>query len=174
MTLRWMFSALLLSLVSVTPAAAQVGDVTGPGQSVPQPPAQCPQTIACTYSEQNMLPNGLRFQSLQVCGANCTTQYWVSSISSGDQLLEIDPIRGGAIVAFSRDNNPSVRVVQAVYGPNDPACCPSSFSDTTYSWDSGSNSLVAGDPQLTPADQFPGYDATRQELQNEGWLIANV
>lgn len=174
MNLRWMFSAPLLWLVTVTPAAAQVGDVTGPGQSVPQPSAQCPQTIACVYSEQNMLPTGYRFQSLEVCGANCTTQYWVSSISSGDQLLEIDPGRGGAIVAVSRGSNPSVRVVQAAYAPSDPACCPSTFTDTTYTWDGGSNSLVAGDPQVSPADQFPGYDATRQELQNEGWLIANV
>ncbi|MBV8718804.1 MAG: hypothetical protein JO020_03735 [Chloroflexi bacterium] len=174
MDLRWMCGAALLALLFVTPVNAQVGDVSGPGQAVAQPPAQCPQTIACQYNEQNLMSSSYRLQSLMVCGANCTTQYWVSSLSDGAQLLEIDPVRGGAVVAVSRDPNPSVRVVQAAYGPNDPACCPSGFDDTTYAWDAGSNSLVAGEPQVTPADQFPGYDAVRQELAAEGWLVANV
>jgi hypothetical protein len=33
---------------------------------------------------------------------------------------------------------------------------------------------VAGEPALTPSDQFPGLDATRQELTAEGWVLASV
>jgi hypothetical protein len=122
-----------------------------------------------------MMSVGYRFQSLQVCGANCTTQYWVASIADGGQLMEIDPVRGGAILAVNRTGaHPSVRVVMPTWGPNDPACCPTSFTDTTFAWDSGSGTLVAGDTQSTPADQFPGFDAARQELGNEGWLVANI
>ena len=65
------------------------------GGSFPFTPL-CPKTIACQYAEYSMLPSGYRLQSLAVCGANCTTQYWVSSLSDGQQLLEIDPVRGGA------------------------------------------------------------------------------
>src|ERR1044071_8022528 len=72
-----------------------IADVSGPGQSVAQPPAQCPHTIACTYTEQNLIPNAYRLQSLEVCGANCTTQYWVSAMADGSPLLGIGPVRGG-------------------------------------------------------------------------------
>jgi hypothetical protein len=65
-------------------------------------------------------------------------------------------------------------VVIPAYAPQDPACCPSAFSDTTYSWEAASNTLVAGDATATPADEFPGYDATRQALTGEGWIVANV
>ncbi|MBV9172363.1 MAG: hypothetical protein JOZ81_19995 [Chloroflexi bacterium] len=153
------------------------GNVSGPGQAVPQPAAQCPQTLACTYAEHNFLPAGYRVQSLQVCGANCTTQYWVASLADGHQLLQIDPVRGGGILAVMPPTNagqPSLRVVMAMYAPSDPACCPSAFSDTTYVWDAASSSLAAGEPVLTPADQFPGYDATRQELASEGWIVTNI
>ncbi len=159
-------------------AGAPIADVSGPGQAVPQPASQCPRTVGCQYAEQNFLPNGYRLQSLQICGANCTTQYWVSAMSDGHQLLEIEPVRGGAILAVSREtipsDHPSVRVVIATYTATDPACCPSSYSDTTYSWDAGSNSLVPGEPAVTPADQFPGYEATRQQLSSEGWIVASV
>ena len=163
--------ALIVALVaSASPVGAQNGP-SGPGQAVPQPSAQCPQTIGCTYAEENLIPVGYRLQSLQVCGANCTTQYWVSLLSNDQQLLEIDPVRGGAIVATNAN---SVRVVMPAFGPNDPACCPSGFSDTTYTWDDPSGSLVAGQPEVTPSDQFPGFDAVRQELQSEGWQLATV
>jgi hypothetical protein len=153
-----------------------IADVSGPGQAVPAPAPQCPRTIACQYAEQNMLAGSYRLQSLQICGANCTTQYWIASIADGSQLLEIDPARGGAILAVTRASggHPQIRVVKAMYEPSDPACCPSGFSDTTYSWDASSNTLLAGEPVVTPADQFPGYDATRQELAAEGWLVAHV
>lgn len=155
-----------------------IADVSGPGQPVAQPPAQCPRTIGCQYAEQNMPSGGYRLQSLQVCGANCTTQYWVSTSADGQQVLEIDPARGGAIIAVARAGDagahPSVRVVQAAYAASDAACCPSGFSDTTFSWDDGAGALVAGEPQVTPADQFPGYEATRQELQAEGWIVSTV
>ncbi len=65
--------------------AAQIYLAPAPFQSVPIPPAQCPSTLGCTYSERNPLsPNsGYRFQMLQTCGANCATQYWVSNGSGG-------------------------------------------------------------------------------------------
>src|ERR1051325_3140023 len=114
-----MAAALAASVLIIAPSAlAQsdgqpIADVSGPGQSVAQPPAQCPHTIACTYTEQNLIPNAYRLQSLEVCGANCTTQYWVSAMADGSPLLAIDPVRGGAIVAVARgtDSHPQVRTV---------------------------------------------------------------
>jgi LppP/LprE lipoprotein len=181
-------SALILAtvlLIATTPVHAQdagqqgsaLGNPRGPGVAVPVPVGQCPQTLGCQYAERNMIPLGYRVQSLQVCGANCTTQYWVASLSSGQQLLEIDPVRGGAILAVGQPGDGSrapVRVVMPMYGPNDPACCPSGYSDTTYAWNGASSSFVAGEPVVTPADQFPGYAAVRQELDTEGWLVATV
>jgi hypothetical protein len=82
--------ALLLTAMAPLAARAQSGgiaDVSGPGQAVAQPPAQCPRTVACQYSERNFIPSGYRLQSLEVCGANCTTQYWVAAADSGQQLL---------------------------------------------------------------------------------------
>jgi hypothetical protein len=159
-------------------AGGPIADVTGPGQAVPQPASQCPRTLGCQYAEQTLVPSGYRMQSLQVCGANCTSQYWVASIANGQQLLEIDPVRGGVVLAVGRASapggHPPVRVVMPMYGPSDPACCPSGFSDTTYTWDAASSTLVAGEPIVTPADQFPGFDAARQELMAEGWIISNV
>jgi LppP/LprE lipoprotein len=184
MTKHWRLYTLLTVclLAALAPSAfAQdeptgvLADVSGPGQPVPQPAAQCPHTIACQYAEQMIIPSGYRIQSLQVCGANCTTQYWVAAIDDGQQLLEIDPIRGGAVLAVERSQaHPSVRVVMPTYAPNDPACCPSSYSDTRFAWDASSGTLVAGDSVSTPSDQFPGYGAARQELSNEGWLVASV
>jgi hypothetical protein len=167
---------LLATVLGAEPTSAQIADVPGPGQPVPQPPAQCPQAIGCQYAEYTLLSTDYRLQSLQVCGANCTSQYWVGAVSDGHQLLATDPVRGGAVVAVQRasDEHPAVRVVMARYAPNDPGCCPSAFSDTTYTWDPDSATLVAGEPSLTPADQFPGYDATRQELSAEGWIVAAI
>jgi hypothetical protein len=157
---------------------AQLADVAGPGQAVQMPGAQCPRTVACQYAERNLLPDGYRLQSLQVCGANCTTQYWVSARNDGQLLVEIDPVRGGAVVAVGRgssgETHPPVRVVLPSYTSSDPACCPSAFADTTYSWDASAQALVAGEPAVTAASDFPGWDAVRQELLAEGWLLAGV
>jgi hypothetical protein len=180
-----LIAGMLLLAFSASAAHAQesgggapFGDVGGPGQAVAQPPAQCPRVIGCQYAEQNLPVGGYRLQSLQVCGANCTTQYWVSTSADGQQVLEIDPVRGGAILAVARDSgdapHPAVRVVRSMYAPDDAACCPSGFSDTTYAWDEDSGTLVAGEVAVTPADQFPGYEATRQGLQAEGWIVSTV
>src|SRR5438132_9860876 len=151
-------------------------DVSGPGQAVAVPAPQCSRTVACQYAERNFLPNGYRFQSLQVCGANCTTQYWVSAMADGNQLLEIDPVRGGGVLAVGRSDvngdHPPVRSVLPSYAATDPACCPSGFADTTYSWDPSANALLAEEPVVTPAAEFPGWDAVRQELNNAGWIVA--
>jgi hypothetical protein len=169
-------ATLFLLLSAVQPAAAQIADVPGPGQAVPQPASQCPQAVSCQYAELSVLPTDYRFQSLQVCGANCTSQYWIASTSDGRGLLALDPVRGGAVVAVQRasEDHPPVRVVQAMYAPTDPGCCPSAFADTTYTWDAGSGTLVAGEPVVTPADQFAGYEATRDELLAEGWIVAAI
>jgi hypothetical protein len=166
-----------LRLVDDGPAGAP-GDVSGPGQSVAMPPPHCARAIACQYAERNFLPDGYRLQSLQVCGANCTTQYWVSASDDDRQLIATDPIRGGGVLAVARGTDagstPAVRIVLPRYGPSDPACCPSGFADTTYTWDAASSSLVAGEPLVTPSSDFPGWDAVRQELTATGWRLGGV
>jgi hypothetical protein len=170
-------SASVVMAQTEQPAGA-LGDPSGPGQAVGMPTPECPRTIACQYAERNMLPNGYRFQSLQVCGANCTVQYWVSGIEDGQLLLEIDPVRGGGVLAVARsasaDGRPAVRTVLPSYAERDAACCPSGFADTTYTWDPSSDALVAGDAAVTPAGEFPGWDAVRAELLQEGWILAGV
>src|SRR5689334_14303210 len=165
-------------LVFSYPAAAQsdgLGDPGGPGQAVSRPSVQCARTIACVYSERNMPPADYSLQSLQVCGANCTTQYWVSGLADGQEYLGLDPVRGGAVLAVSGSGgmHPPVRVVAPRYAPTDPACCPSGFSDTVYTWAPDAGQLSAGEPTVTPADQFPGWDAVRGELQAEGWVLSD-
>lgn len=177
------FATLLLqSFAQTTPPpaapAGPIADVSGPGQSVDQPTSQCPRAIGCQYAEQTLPPNGYRLQSLQVCGANCTTQYWVSNSTDGHQVLAVDPVRGGGVLAVAagdgQDPHPQVRVVLPNFAATDPLCCPSSFVDTTYSWDAGSNTLVGGYAAATDAADFPGWDAVRQELRVEGWIVGNV
>jgi hypothetical protein len=153
--------------------AAQIADVTGPGQAVPVPAPQCPSTAACQYAERNFLPNGYRVQALQVCGANCTTQYWVSTMD-GTLLLALDPVRGGGILAVGRatvdDPHPAVRTVMPVYQEGDPACCPSLLADTTYRWDTSTSTLQAGEPSMIPAENFVGWDAFRDFLTTDGYF----
>jgi hypothetical protein len=160
------------------PTGGAIANVSGPGQSVAQPPPQCPRTVACQYSERTFLPDGYRVQSLEVCGANCTTQYWVSTSADDRQLIALGPVRGGGVLAVGRASpgagQPPVRVVVPNYAANDPACCPSSYADTTYTWDAASNTLVPGQPVLTPAASFSGWDAVRQQLQAEGFSVAEV
>ncbi len=167
-------AAVAASLLTAGLAAAQLGDPRGPGQAVAQPPAMCPQTITCVYSERNGLgPNGgYRFQALDVCGANCTTQYWVSDMTTGKLLLGLDPVRGGALIATGRqtsdqDTHPPVRVLVPDYAPSDAACCPSGYKETTYTYDAASNSLTASASTTIPSDQFPGWQELRQQWQQQ-------
>ncbi len=172
----WQVGALaaVLSALTVGLAWAQLGNPQGPGQAVSQPPAMCDQTVSCTYSERNALGQngGYRFQSLLVCGANCTTQYWVSDVATGKLLLGIEPVRGGGLIATGRqandqDTHPPVRVVVPDYGPNDPACCPSGYKETTYTYDPSSNALTASASSTIPSQQFPGWQELRQQLEQQ-------
>ena len=167
--------ALALS-VAVTPANAQIGDVTGPGQQIPRPASLCPQTTSCTYDERTLDPAGYRFQSLTVCATECTTQYWISSVSDGTSLLEVKPTRGGGMIAVARENSadghPSIRTIVPNYGAADPACCPSSYVDTTYGWDAAKGTLVPGTPVTTPVtadDEIDWVDA-RDMLLSDGCM----
>src|SRR4051812_17075413 len=102
--LRLLALAGALSVLIAAPASAQLTDPIGPGQTVPVPAPMCPAiagncymqaqftnqvipgTVArcgipngCTYGERYFYAEGYRFQMLNVCGANCTTQYWVTN-----------------------------------------------------------------------------------------------
>jgi hypothetical protein len=169
-----LLAASVALLVAAVPASAQIADVPGPGQPVTKPPLQCPQTIACTYEERGQMSAGYRFQALTVCGANCTTQYWVSSSTDGKTLIEIPPTRGGGLIAVARGADgggpPAVRTVLPGYGPNDPACCPSSYVDTTYTWDAGQGTLVSGEPVSTPTGDGDGWPAAHERLVQDGFF----
>ena len=165
--------AMVALFPTAAPVSAQFGDVSGPGQPAPRPAAQCPRTVACTYDERTVMPAGYRFQSLTVCGANCTTQYWISALADGKQVLEVKPTRGGGMIAVARESDPSgraaVRTIVPSYGASDPACCPSSYVDTTYTWDPANGSLVAGQPTSTPLaadDEIDWVDAHDMLLQD--------
>jgi hypothetical protein len=165
-------AAVTATALWASPGAAQLGDPQGPGQAVAAPPSMCSRTISCAYGERNYLPNGYRFQNLQVCGANCTTQYWVRNIPDDKVLLTLPPVRGGGLVAVRgtsdpNDAHPPVRVVVPDYLPTDAACCPSQYQDTTYTWNAATESLTAGAPTIIPAAQFGGWDNMRQQLQND-------
>ena len=109
-----------------------------------------------------------------VCGANCTTQYWVSSIADGRLLVEVPPVRGGGLIAVSRANEadgpPAVRTFLPSYGSADPACCPSAYLDTTYSWDASKNALVPGEPITLPADDESAWEEAHDRLLKEGFV----
>jgi hypothetical protein len=160
-------------VVSAAPASAQIADVPGPGQAVSRPDFQCPRTVGCSYEERADMPAGYRFQMLRVCGANCTTQYWVSAIADGKALLEVAPVRGGGLIAVARATDgggpPAVRTVLPGYGPNDPACCPTSYVETTYTWDAGQGTLVPGDPVNTPVGDVDGWTAYEKKLGQDGF-----
>jgi hypothetical protein len=162
-------SAVVLGAPTVVAHAAQP---TGPGQSVAQPAAECPATISCAYSERNFLPNGYRIQKLEVCGANCTSQYWVSNLPDGQTFIGTDPVRGGGVVAVGQpatpqDAHPPVRLILPDYQQSDAACCPSQYADTTYTWDATSGTLVAGEPGIIPTADFAGWDGVRANLLAE-------
>jgi hypothetical protein len=163
--------AAVACVLSVGSVVAQLGDPTGPGQPVPIPPAQCPATVSCQYAERNYLPDGYRVQMLQVCGANCSSQYWVSDVAGGQALLTIDPVPN-ALIAIGRgadpqDAHPPVRTILPDYAASDPRCCPSQYRDTTYTWDSARGALVMGAPVTIPAAEFGGWDAARAGLESE-------
>ena len=165
-------AAAAATILSAGLVGAQLGDPRGPGEAVPQPPAMCAQTISCTYDERTFLPHGYRFQSLTVCGANCTTQYWVSDSTDNKLLLTVEPVRGGGVVAVGRVDSPTgahppVRVIIPHYAPTDAACCPSGYQDTTYTWDAARQTLVAGTPTITPSAEFPGWDNLRRSLEGQ-------
>jgi hypothetical protein len=153
------------------PARAQLGDPRGPGESAPPPPAMCAQTISCTYSERNYLPSGYRFQSLQVCGANCTTQYWVRNMPDDQVLLSTDPVRGGGLVTVQRatdpnDTHPGIRIILPHYTPSDAACCPSGYQDITYTWDPATATLVASSATIIPTADFGGWETELHRLES--------
>ena len=166
-------AVVLAVVLSAGGAHAQLGNPQGPGESVPVPPAQCARTISCTYSERNSVDGGYRFQALSLCGANCTTQYWVTNSADGQVLVTVDPVRGGGLLASGRsgpdDAHPPVRVIVPHYAPTDAMCCPSGYQDTTYTWDAARNVLVAGTPTVTPSASFPGWDGLRNELERDGF-----
>jgi hypothetical protein len=153
-----------------------------PGGSVGQAPARplalCPASVGCEYLEHSPWSTVFRFQSLSICGANCSAQYWVTSTDTGRQVLHIGPVRGAAIVAAQQPEadptHPSVRVVQPSYAPGDAGCCPSSYTDTTYVWSPATSTLVAADVVRTLTEDFGGWDAAREQLQTEGWFLVNV
>jgi hypothetical protein len=175
---RRVLSVLVLgAMVALFPSAAlvsaQIGDVSGPGQPVPRPTPFCPKTESCTYDERTLDPAGYRFQSLTVCGANCTTQYWISAVADGKLLMEVPPVRGGGVVAIARENDPngrpSIRTIVPRYEAADAACCPSSYVDTTYSWDAAKGALVPNQPTSTPLtadDEIDWVDAHDMLLQD--------
>ena len=172
-------AAIATSALSAGLAAAQLGDPRGPGEGVAQPPAMCSQTISCTYAERKFPggQSGYRFQSLNLCGANCTTQYWVSDVETGKPLLSVDPVRGGGYVAVGRatsqeDTHPAIRVIVPDYAPTDAACCPSGYRDTTYTWSATTSALVAGAPTVVPSAQFPGWQALREQWQSQEFFPA--
>ena len=117
---------------------------------------------------------GYRFQALTVCGANCTTQYWLSAISDGKLLVEVPPVRGGGIIAVSRGADgggpPAVLTVLPGYGPSDPACCPSSYVETTYTWDAGQSTLVPGEPVSTPTGDGDALAGAHERLVQDGFF----
>ena len=174
-TLRTAVLAAVTTLVlSAGLVAAQIYLPPAPFQSVAIPPAQCPSTLGCTYSERNPLTanNGYRFQMLQTCGANCATQYWVSNAADGKVLLTIEPIRGGGLIAIDQSNaphdtHPPIRTIVPDYQPADAMCCPSQYQDTTYTWDPAASTLVAGSPTIIPAAAFSGWESVRQSLEGE-------
>ena len=165
--------AVLALPLSTMPASAQIGDVPGSGQPVPRPASQCPQTASCTYDERTLDPAGYRFQSLTICDTNCTTQYWISLVADGKLLMEVAPVRGGGMLAVSRESeasgHPSVRTIVPSFAGSDPSCCPSSYVDTTYSWDAAKGTLVPGQPvstPVTPDDEIDWVDAHDMLLQD--------
>jgi hypothetical protein len=66
-------------------------------------------------------------------------------------LLQEEPEAGGGILADLQEGQLFVDV--AVYGPNDPECCPSLVRRTYYRWDG--SALVVDREEESPAD--PGF-----------------
>ena len=164
---------LLAFSLSPTAANAQIGDVPGPGQPVARPASQCPQTTSCTYDERTIAPAGYRFQSLTICGADCTTQYWISAVADGKLLVEVNPTRGGGMIAVERENDadghPAIRTIVPDFSASARACCPSSYVDTTYTWDAAKGSMVPGQPVSTPVtaeDEIDWIDAHDMLMQD--------
>jgi hypothetical protein len=165
----------VMFVVSASALFAQIEVPGGPGQVAPQPQALCPGTVSCTFAERNFLPDGYRVQRLDVCGANCTSQYWISNRSDGAMLLEVDPVRGGGIVAVGRASSsvphPAVRTILPDPQPGEPACCHSQYSDTTYAWDNATGTLVVDTQATIPAADFGGWESVSSALQAEQFIV---
>ena len=167
--------AMLAVLTSAPPAMAQIGDVPGPGQPVSRPAAQCPQTVSCTYDERTLMPAGVPI--------SVADHLWRQLHDS--VLDQLDPrweaARRGAAHARRRHDRRGtlkrsgmdarrVRTIVPSYGASDPACCPSSYVDTTYTWDNARGSLVPGEPvstPMTPDDEIDWVDAHDMLLQED-------
>ena len=147
----------------------------GPAMAVPRPAVQCPQTAACTYQERSDASTNYLFQALEVCGADCSTQFWVSDLASDQDLLDVPPIAGGGIVAVSRarlasTDRAQVRTVLPQFSPSDPTCCPSSYIDVTYGWDASGQTLVPAATVTIASANFNSWVAQRSRLQADGFV----
>lgn len=110
-----------------------------------------------------------------MCGANCTTQSWVTTIPDGQLLLSIDPVPGGGVISLKvgsilQDPHPPLRTILPDYQPPDSACCPSQYADTTYTWEQRRGALLAGAPSIIAAADLNGWDDVRAGLQADGFF----
>jgi hypothetical protein len=71
-----------------------------------------------------------------------------------DDRLEVLLSRPQAYKIFARVEDGTVVLVEPVYGPNDPNCCPSQLTNTYYEWDGSELALVREEtidnPNVTP------------------------
>ncbi|HLI27269.1 MAG TPA: hypothetical protein VKZ60_09370, partial [Chloroflexota bacterium] len=176
LTRRAALLAALIALSALAPGAGaapggQGGDATAP------PPSLCPDALNCTYLERRPVAPEVvwRFQSLSICGANCSERYWVTDTSTGRVALSTPEVRGGGIVAVARTNGttprPAVRVILPDPEPTDAGCCPSYYRDTIYRWDPAQGRLVVDQSRRDPTTDFPGWDALRRALDAEQFDI---
>ncbi|MBX5491466.1 MAG: hypothetical protein IRZ14_09920 [Chloroflexi bacterium] len=160
-----------------------VGSVLAPpalalpvAQDPSAPPAPlCPEAVGCTYVEHRPYPAEVvwRFQSLTVCGANCSARYWVTDVTTNRVVLGTPEVRGGGIVAMARSTGgarrPAIRTILPDPEPTDGGCCPSYYRDTVYGWDPAQGQLVAEQSRRYPTASFPGWEALRRTLDGEGF-----
>jgi hypothetical protein len=172
LTRRAALAAALLLLSGWAPGA-----LAGPiGQSGDAPPPLlCPDALACTYTERRPFAPEVvwRFQSLSICGANCSERYWVIDTSTGRVALAVAEVRGGGVVAMARTGGntprPAVRTILPDPEPSDAGCCPSYYRDTTYRWDPAQGRLVVDQSQRYPTASFPGWEQLKRQLDAEGF-----
>jgi hypothetical protein len=160
---------LLLSTLTSGALAAPVGQ-----SSDAPPPLLCPDALACSYAERRPFAPEVvwRFQSLSICGANCSERFWVTDTSTGRVALSTPEVRGG-VVAMARTNGttprPAVRVILPDPEPTDAGCCPSYYRDTIYRWDPAQGRLVVDQSRRYPTADFPGWESLNRQLDAEGF-----